>query len=178
MKCTFAILLTALVATSVAMATTYVRVEKDGSKTYSDRPLPGGHPVELQSAQTYSSGPAPVIASGRPNEQQLLDQMSDFKYASCTVQPANDTTFTNPESISVSAALTPTLRIGDRITVSIDGTPIPGAEYNTYTTTMTNPPRGAHTVAVVVTNNYGKTLCNGSSTFYVQRPTVNSPKRR
>ena len=38
---------------TAALATTYVRVEKDGTKTYSDRPLPGGHPIEVPSAQTY-----------------------------------------------------------------------------------------------------------------------------
>ncbi len=33
-----------LCAVSTALATTYVRVEKDGTKTYSDRPIPGGSP--------------------------------------------------------------------------------------------------------------------------------------
>jgi glutamine synthetase len=47
--------MTSLAVASIACATTYVRVEKDGTKTYSDRPLPGGQPVELESAQTYSA---------------------------------------------------------------------------------------------------------------------------
>ena len=41
-----------------AQATTYVRVEKDGTKTYSDRPIPGGQPIDVQPAQTYSAPPS------------------------------------------------------------------------------------------------------------------------
>ena len=51
------VLLGSLCAVSTALATTYVRVEKDGTKTYSDRPMPGGQPVDLQPAQTYSAPP-------------------------------------------------------------------------------------------------------------------------
>src|SRR4051812_36633446 len=55
-RVSIAVLLVSLCATPV-LATTYVRVEPDGSKTYSDRPLPGGHEVDIQSAQTYSAPP-------------------------------------------------------------------------------------------------------------------------
>src|SRR5688572_3906768 len=65
------ILLGSLCLVSTALATTYVRVEKDGTKTYSDRPIPGGQPVELQSAQTYTAAPAPPTADpNSPAEQR------------------------------------------------------------------------------------------------------------
>jgi hypothetical protein len=44
---TLALLLGSLCATA-ALATTYVRTEKDGTKTYSDRPIPGGQPIDVQ----------------------------------------------------------------------------------------------------------------------------------
>ena len=84
------LLLGSLCAVSAALATTYVRVEKDGTKTYSDRPIPGGQPVELQQAQTYSAPPPPSEDSQRPREEQLLQQ-DDFRYQSCTISPENDT---------------------------------------------------------------------------------------
>src|SRR5215510_10893355 len=96
-----------LIAATAAQATTYVRVEKDGTKTYSDRPLAGGHPVELQPAQTYSapqSTPAP--RSNMPGEQRELMDAANFRYQ-CALTPGNDQTFQNPESVTLSVSLSP-----------------------------------------------------------------------
>src|SRR5687768_15461574 len=75
------ILLGTLLAAAAAQATTYMRVEKDGSKTYSDRPLPGGQEVVIESAQTYSAPPAPTPTdpSRSPEQQQVLDA-ANFRY--------------------------------------------------------------------------------------------------
>jgi hypothetical protein len=167
----------ATVCAASAFATTYVRVEKDGSKTYSDRPIPGGQPVELETAQTYSSptGSNPVSRGQTPREQQLLEQMDDFRYASCTVTPANNTSYTNPESVSVGVVLNPSLRPEDSLSLTVDGQPIPGGGTSA---TLTTVYRGTHTVAAVVKNRYGKTLCQATSSFHVLRPSLNSPTRR
>jgi hypothetical protein len=177
MKRLFLICLATVCAAS-AFATTYVRVEKDGSKTYSDRPIPGGQPVELATAQTYSAPNVSVPASGQtPREQQLLEQMDDFRYASCAVTPTNDTSFTNPESINVGVALSPALRATDTITVTVDGQPIPGGP-NALSAELTTVYRGSHTIAAIVKNRYGKTLCQATAAFHVIRPSLNSPARR
>src|SRR4030095_5614428 len=85
-----------LLAASVALGTTYVRVEKDGTKTYSDRPLPGGHEVEIQPAQTYSAPQtAPAPDSSRPREEQALIEAANFRYE-CALAPRADQTFQNP----------------------------------------------------------------------------------
>ena len=46
-RATLVLFLVSMAAAPAALADTYVRVEKDGTKTYSDRPLPGGKPVVL-----------------------------------------------------------------------------------------------------------------------------------
>jgi hypothetical protein len=178
MKRVFAVMMISLCATT-ALAETYVRVEKDGSKTYSDRPLAGGQPVEIQPAQTYSAPPPPSIGgtnSSLPREQQLLKEMSDFRYTSCVLTPKTDETFSNPQSVSVGVTLQPNLRPGDLVDLRVDGTPVPGA--NRLSFTLPQPARGAHTVSVLVKDVYGKTLCNASSTFHVFRASLNSPARR
>lgn len=171
--------LVASVCAATAFATTYVRVEKDGSKTYSDRPIPGGQPVELAAAQTYSAPTAPnTISSSRvPREQQLLDEMDDFRYSSCIVTPTNDTSYTNPESVHVSVSTTPALVANHTVVVTVDGQPIPGGP-NATSATFTTIYRGSHTVSAVVKNQYGKTMCQATSTFHVIRPSLNSPTRR
>ena len=158
-----------LCVASMAQATTYMRVEKDGTKTYSDRPLPGGQAVDLQPAQAYSA-PAPSGISSRPAEQQL----DDFKYQSCGVTPQNDSTFTNPESVSISVVSNPSVRPSDTVIMKIDGQSVGQAGTTNYT--MTAPiDRGTHTVSVTITDQYGKVVCSASSAFHVMRPGLNSP---
>jgi hypothetical protein len=168
----------ALSATSTAFATTYVRVEKDGTKTYSDRPIPGGTPIEIQSAQTYSATPAqPSASTSVSREQQLVKDMGEaIRYDSCALTPTPEQTFTNPESISLTVALKPPRRVGDVVDLRLDGSPVGGANALTY---LVKPvARGTHNVSVLVKDSYGRTLCDASSTFYVFQPSLNSPPRQ
>jgi hypothetical protein len=164
-----------LVAASTALATTYVRVEKDGTKTYSDRPLPGGQPIELTPAQTYSAPPAPAAQSSVPLEQRLLGEVDDFRYTSCETTPKTDETFTNPDVVNVGVVLQPLRRPSDIVELSVDGAVVG----NTTSFTMQQPVnRGTHTVSVTVKDRFGRTLCSASSTFHVFRPSLNMPGRR
>jgi hypothetical protein len=170
------LLLGSLCAVSAALATTYVRVEKDGTKTYSDRPIPGGQPVELQSAQTYSTPPSAVSSDSRASEEELLRQAENFRYDSCTVDPKNDTNIQNPENVFISVSTNPPLRPGDVITMTIDGQS--AGPPNTSSYTMSPAHRGTHTVGVNVANAYGKSVCNYTSVFHVMQPGLNSPARQ
>ena len=162
-----------LCAASAAIATTYVRVEPDGTKTYSDRPIPGGKPVEIQPAQGYSAGPSSPLGSNRtlaPEQQSL-----DFKYDSCTISPMDDSTFVNPESVAISLSASPALRPFDTVVMLIDGQPAGSAGSPSFTMSPVN--RGTHTISVTVTDRYGRLLCSATSSFHVQRPSLNSPAR-
>jgi len=166
-----------LFVAAAAFATTYMRVEKDGTKTYSDRPLPGGQVIDITPAQTYSAPPPASTAgpSGVPLEQQLLGQMDNFKYEGCELTPKSDETFTNPERVVVGVTVMPSLRVGDIVDLRIDGTPVGGP--TTISHTMQPAFRGSHTVAVQVKDHFGRALCTSRSTFHVFRPSVNSPNR-
>ncbi len=164
-----------LLATS-ALATTYVRVEKDGTKTYSDRPMPGGQPVDIQPAQTYSAPQQSAVDSSQPREERELMEAVNFRYSACSLSPRNDETFTNPQEVVVALSLNPTLRVGDSIRISVDG----AAQANDGGSTMLTlpqPERGSHTVSAQVTDRSGKTVCDTTTTFHVMRPNLNSPTR-
>ena len=170
-------LITLSFAAATAFATTYVRVEKDGTKTYSDRPLPGGSPVEIQPAQTYTAPPSQAAPVGNSREQQLLNEMGDpFRYASCAVTPVADQSFTNPESVSLGVQLSPPLRAGDVLTLSLDGTPVGGRDAMNFLVKPVS--RGSHTVTADVKDRYGRSLCTASATFHVFQPGLNSPARQ
>ena len=177
MKRAFFVIWLSSLCAAQALAETYVRVEKDGTKTYSDRPLPGGQVVEIQAAQTYSAPPPvdPSASSNLPREQQLLKEMDDFRYQACTLTPKSDETFTNPENVTIGVMLQPNLRPGDLVDLRIDGTSVPG---NRVSFVMPQPYRGAHTVTVIIKDRYGKTMCSVNSTFHVFRASLNSPARR
>jgi hypothetical protein len=170
------LILGSLAVASVAFATTYVRVEKDGSKTYSDRPLPGGQPIVLESAQTYTPPPAQTTTNSNvPAEQRLLQEMDDFRYSSCSISPENGATFTNPESVAIAVQTSPGLRGSDKVALTVDGAQV-SANATSY---MLQPAhRGEHSVQVTIRDNYGRVLCTASSSFNVFRPTLNSPARR
>lgn len=164
-----------LFAASTTLATTYVRVEKDGTKTYSDRPLPGGQPVDLQPAQTYSAPPPPSTPSNVPREQQLLNEIDDFQYTSCVPIPKQDETFTNPEVVNLGVSLQPAQRSGHIIELTLDGKVV-GDGSGTYAW-MAPIDRGTHTLAVTVKDRFGRTLCSAQSQFHVFRPSLNMPGR-
>ena len=165
-----------LLVASGALATTYVRVEKDGTKTYSDRPLPGGHPVELQPAQTYSAPAAPSVDRTRPPEEQSLQQAANFHYQ-CALSPRADETFQNPESVTLAVQLTPSLRPGDQVKFSLDGADVPN-DGNGTSAAVQYPDRGSHTASVQVIDSSGTQRCDTSVTFHVQRSNLNSPARQ
>jgi hypothetical protein len=175
---TLFLLLGTLCVVSTAVATTYVRVEKDGTKTYSDRPLPGGQPVELEPAQTYSAPQQPATgprdSSRAPAEQRLLEQMDNFRYSSCKLSPENESTFTNPQSVSISVQLEPNLRPNDVVTLSVDGQVVG----NSLTHLLEPVHRGSHTVLVSVKDSYGREICSARTTFHVFRPSLNMPRRQ
>ncbi|HEU4780294.1 MAG TPA: hypothetical protein VFS58_10485 [Steroidobacteraceae bacterium] len=166
------VLLASLCAVSTALAATYVRVEKDGTKTYSDRPIPGGQLIDLQPAQSYSAPPSPLSASLNPPSETDVN----FRYDSCSVSPENDATFANPESLSILASTNPPLRGGDVLTLTVDGQRANGGDGRSHFMAPVN--RGTHTVNVTVTSPAGVVMCSSTSAFHVQRPSVNSPARQ
>lgn len=176
-RATLAMLLGSLLAATAIQATTYVRVEKDGSKTYSDRPLPGGQPVEIQPAQGYSAPPAPTTpTSVRTPETQAALDAANFQY-SCAMTPRTDETFQNPESVTLAVQLTPPLRPGDMVNFALDGTTVPNQD-NRTSAQLQYPDRGAHTASVQVTDRSNRAVCSSSTTFHVLRTGTNSPQRQ
>ena len=165
------LVLGSLCVVSTALATTYMRVEKDGTKTYSDRPIPGGQPIDVQPAQGYTA-PASSGNTSRPEPQA-----DSFRYQSCAVTPENDSTFTNPDMVPIAVVTNPSVRPFDTVILTVDGRAVgrPG----TMTYTMTAPlDRGTHTVSVTITDQFGNQMCSVTSAFHVMRPGVNSPAAR
>jgi hypothetical protein len=153
--------------------TTYRWVDAQGVVHYSDTPQPGAQVIQLQSAQTYQA-PAPPAAPGA--KAVAVPKDADGPYQSCSVvQPAAEASFFNPESVPVSVQLTPDLRAGDQIAVTVDGAALSPMNPGRLQYQVSAPLRGAHTVNVAVQDADGKQVCHSSLTFYVQQPSLLSP---
>ncbi len=129
-----------------------MRVEKDGTKTYSDRPIPGGEPIDVKPAQGYSA-PASSGISSRP---PAAGSRTNSSYQSCAVTPENDSTFTNPETVPISLVTNPSVRPFDTVIMTVDGQSV--GQPGTVSYTMAAPVnRGTHTVSVTITDQFGRT---------------------
>ncbi|HEX2791581.1 MAG TPA: DUF4124 domain-containing protein [Steroidobacteraceae bacterium] len=152
--------------------TTYRWVDAQGVVHYSDTPQPGAQVIQQQSAQTYRAPPPPATsaAAAAPKEDP------DAPYQACGVtQPASEASFFDPETVPVSVQLTPGVRPGDQIAVTVDGAALNPLAPDRLQYQVMAPVRGAHTLNVVVQDTNGKQVCHSSLTFYVQQPSLLSP---
>lgn len=170
------LLLVAWASGAVAQTTTttlYRWVDSDGIVHYSDRPQPGAQIIHIQGAQTYSAPALPKTDTSKASERPL----EPSPYQSCAiVEPGQESTFANPENVPISVRVSPALRQGDQLEVTVDGAALQptggGLQYQ-----LTAPDRGAHTVTAAVRDADGKAVCQAAAvTFSVQRTSLLSPQ--
>jgi hypothetical protein len=156
--------------------TTYRWVDAQGVVHYSDTPTPGAQVIQLHSAQTYRA-PGPSAAAIKAARADASGGDAASPYLSCNVgQPAADSSLFAPESVPITVALSPNLRGGDQVSVTVDGVPVPAVSPGGLQFQLPSPERGAHSISALVSDGDGKTVCHSAPlVFYVQRPSVNSP---
>jgi hypothetical protein len=152
--------------------TTYRWVDAQGVVHYSDTPQPGAQRLQIQPAQTYRAG-----ASGQPGSAPS-GGTADQAYQSCTVvEPQAEQSLYAPESVDVLVELDPARRPGDQISVTLDGHALESPDGSGLHFRIETPDRGAHTLEVNVRDAAGNVVCSSPAlTFYVQRPSLLSPK--
>jgi Domain of unknown function (DUF4124) len=169
---TLAVLALSAGSAAAQTITTYRWVDAQGVVHYSDTPQPGAQVIQLQSAQTYRAPAPPAGAAGAA----AASKDTDGPYQACNVvQPAAEASFFAPESVPVSVQLTPELRPGDQLAVTVDGAALSPMAPGRLQYQVSAPLRGAHTVNVAVQDGDGKQVCHSTLTFYVQQPSLLSP---
>lgn len=154
-------------------ATTYRWVDAEGVH-YSDQPHPGAEKVALSQPQTYLATPAAAPAPARA----AAPQRGPFRYEGCSiVQPAEDEVLFDPEAVSLRAQTTPAVRAGDQVTMTLDGEPVGAGSAAQLDYRLPAPERGTHTVALVIRDPKGQSLCQSSPvTFHVRQPSQLAPQ--
>jgi hypothetical protein len=157
--------------------TTYRWVDAQGVVHYSDTPQPGAQIIHLPSAQTYRAPLAPAVTPPLGPAVAAGANNANSPYQSCGIaQPAAEASFFAPDSVPVAVAISPGLRPGDQLAVTVDGAALAPMSPGGQQYQVTSPDRGAHTVNAVVHDADGKQVCRSEPvTFYVQAPSLLSP---
>ena len=158
-------------------ATIYKWTDENGVVHYSDQPHANAVKLNVHAAQTYRAADSEV-SSGPTGAMAPPPVVSDTTpYLGCAiVQPADDQTFTNIDSLTVVVRTDPNLQAGDRIFLLLDGTalnnnaPI-GSQY-----VLSPVDRGSHTLQAVVRSGDGAVRCQTPNvTFNVHQPSLLAP---
>ena len=164
------VLLGLLVAAG-AFAEAYTWTDEDGVVHYSDRPQPGAKLIDLGDFSASRPRPTTRATTNRDTESDD-EQATAFGYSSIDIaSPSAEETLWNIEgNLSVTVALTPTLRPGHQVRVYFDGTPqmVSGTNFQ-----LQDVYRGVHNLQAEVIDETGKLLIRSRpSRFYVQQNSV------
>jgi hypothetical protein len=149
--------------------------DENGVVHYSDQPGPGAVRVDLHS-QTFSSPDNGATASTSPRPRRA--NTSEQIYQNLEIwKPEPDENFPNVGGqVEVRMSLEPSLKPSDTLALYLDGKRIEAAD-NSLDFTLTDVPRGAHSVMASVTDsNTGKVLIQSAAVnFFVQQASVARP---
>ena len=171
------ILLSALLGAAANAAPAWTWVDAEGTRHYSDRPVPGAEQVELAGAQSFGNAArAPrTRAAGDP----ATAGVPGAPYQSVeVVSPAEQETLWNiGTQLPVQVRFQPALQPGHRYDLLYDGE---RRNLNTATPRVTLPDvfRGEHTLQVVVIDSAGSEIMRSPSrVFFVQQTSTLNPNR-
>jgi hypothetical protein len=174
----FTLMCIAACQTAIA-ATIYKWVDADGVTHYTDQPHPGAQKLQLQGAQTYSAAAAQRGPSAAAAQASRRTPTSAPVYSSCEVtRPTNDEVFVNASSVPASVHVDPGLRSGDRLTVMLDGAPLPVKTPIDTEFMLSSVVRGTHALTTKVEDATGAVVCQSASViFHVRQPSVLAPNQ-
>lgn len=169
-------------ASSLAAATEVWRwVDQDGVVHLSDKPVPGATRIQVQ-VPPASKTPAaqPSLPAPQPAAAAPAKPSAGPAYSSCElVEPVNDMAFDTPEFVQLTVRPLPLLRQGDRISVTLNGSPIPDWNPVSSTYLLQQPERGSYSVTVHITSFQGQSMCSSQTrVFHVRQPSVIRPPGR
>jgi len=153
-------------------AAVYKWVDENGVTHYSDQPHPGAQKIQIQAVQTYKAPPGqrtPAIAPRRTSTAGA--------YSTCVLsRPTSQEMFQNTQTVPASVHVEPDLRAGDRISVLLDGAPVPADIPVDSEFALNSVYRGAHSLVARVEDSTGAVVCQSPSvTFNVRQSSLLSP---
>lgn len=164
-----------LLAAPLALAQTVYRwVDENGVVHYSDQPHPSAEKIHVKTIQTYkpqAGAVAPTATSEAPSGQESVP------YKGCAIiDPAEDASYANVESVGISATTDPALQPGDLAFILVDGASPNGDRPTGLHVNLSPVDRGTHSAQLVVRDGSGNVLCQSPAVhFHVHLTSIQNP---
>ena len=168
-----------LVSTSAFAQEAWRWVDDKGVVHFSDTPRPGAERVELQSAQGFKPPPDVSASASAQGGAAGTAEGEAFQYDTLeVVSPAEEETLWNiGTELSVSIAMTPSLRPAHRIQLLVDGQSVTEEPVRATQFTVGGVYRGTHTAVVAIVDSDGATLQQSEPvTFFVRQSVQQRPR--
>jgi len=153
----------------------YRTVDSNGNVIFTDAPEDdNAEKVIVDVAPSYvpPTIPAFVVEEQDTSNQQTTAAVPKYKIK--ITSPTHDEMFQNPETIAVTASISPALneQRGDQVIFKLDGKQV-GNKQNSLSTVLEGVYRGSHVLVVSVVDKSGKVLKSSKSVlFHVQRNSI------
>ncbi len=167
------LLITLLLLPTLAFATVYKWIDKDGKVHYSDTPVENSQAVEFKSStENNIKLPPPVVL---PNSPKLPTQDGLVIYQLQITNPFEEETLRNNNgNITIIANISPDLGKDHQLILLMDGKLI-GAPQRSAIFKLENVDRGEHTFKVQVIAQNGKQIASTPPrTVFLHRAIINS----
>ncbi|HKQ13218.1 MAG TPA: DUF4124 domain-containing protein [Steroidobacteraceae bacterium] len=152
-------------------------VDEKGITHYSDQPVAGATKIEVRTGNvvgtasgTYTGNPS---SSSTDSAQRAAPSYRNFEIW----RPEQNQAFINTGgAVNVEIRIEPAVRPQDRLDLYLDGKVVTGFSRNTLSYSLTELPRGTHTVNAVVTDQSGQSVAQSAPvTFTVRQESIAQP---
>lgn len=152
----------------------YKKVDKDGNITFTDQAIPGSQQITVKTDVNVVTTPKPRVL--RPNpDASSANQQKPFKYDVLAIDtPKNDEPVrANNGDINIVAGISPNLRRGHSVQLSMDGSAVGSIQKIPYFN-LNNVDRGTHKISISVINDDTQEVIQTSEiiSFHVLRASI------
>ena len=169
------LLMLVLLPFAAAAAQGYKIVHPDGSVEFTDQPVKNAEEINLPDAQGYESlSNGATSAQGKSAPTATPDTGDDYAQFTIASPQAEETIFNTGGSVSVALSVSPPLKEGHQVVITLDGKE--AAKGQSSSLTLSEVERGAHQLSASLVNSAGLTLRQASPvTFYVFQQSLLNP---
>jgi hypothetical protein len=162
-----ALLLAFLLIPSLGTADSlYKWVDAQGNVHYSDKPAPGATKIDVPRARTFTPPPVAIPEGDVNAGQNRRKPHATTNYSISIASPQDQETLWNVPSVTISVSVSPALKDGDRVTISLDGT----SKTVAGTSASFDVDRGQHTATASINGTSAEAI-----TFFVQKTSAKTP---